>query len=89
MSESCRLTETITAVMMRIMIPVASPRRYAPTTVAAFEVDLPSSFSCSGADVGLGCGSGVQETNSGCSLTVNRYHCTGTGCSVLKHADQS
>ena len=83
--QACR---TITAVMMRIMIPVASPPRYAPTTVAAFEVDLPSSSSsCSGADVGLGCVSGVQETNS--SLTVNRYHCTGTGCSVLKHADQS
>ena len=52
---------TMTAAMMRIMIPVASPPKYAPTSAAAFEVGV-SIISCnSGVDVGLGCDSSVQE----------------------------
>ena len=48
-------------VMMRIIIPVTSPPRYAPTSVATFDVGLSSSTCNSGVEVGLGCGSGVQE----------------------------
>ena len=49
---------TMTAAMMRIMIPVASPPKYAPTSADVFV----SIISCnSGVEVGLGCGSGVQE----------------------------
>ena len=42
----------INSAMMSIIIPVTSPPRNVPTSVAAFEV---------GVDVGLGCVSGVQE----------------------------
>ena len=46
---------TMTAAMMRIMILVTSPPKYAPTSAAALS-------SCnSDVAVGLGCGSGVQE----------------------------
>ena len=52
---------TMTVAMMRIIIPVTSPPKYAPTSAAAFEVGV-SIISCgSGVAVGLGCGSGVQE----------------------------
>ena len=60
---------TMTAAMMRIIIPVTSPPRYAPTTVAVFEVGLPSSSSCSGIDVGLGCDSGI-DVGLGCGSGV-------------------
>ena len=52
----------ITAAMMRIITPVASPPRNIPTSVAAFEAGGSLTSACgSGVDVGLGCGSGVQE----------------------------
>ena len=51
----------MTAVMMRIIIPVTSPPRNTPTSAAVFEVGI-SIISCgSGVKVGLGCGSGMQE----------------------------
>ena len=56
--------QTMTAVMMRTIIPVTSPPRYAPTSAAVFEVGV-SITSCNsgvGVDVGLGCSSGVQHT---------------------------
>ena len=53
--------QTMTAVMMRIIIPVTSPPRYAPTSAAAFEVGVSSSTCNSGVEVGLGCGSGTQK----------------------------
>ena len=53
--------QTMTAVMMRIIIPVTSPPRYAPTSAATFDVGLSSSTSNLGVAVGLGRDSGVQE----------------------------
>ena len=52
----------MTAVMMRIMIPVTSPPRNAPTSVAVLDVGG-SLVSCGpGVQVGLGCGSDVDVT---------------------------
>ena len=51
----------MTAVMMRIIVPVTSPPRNAPTSVAAFDVRGSITGCNSGVDVGLGCVSGVQE----------------------------
>ena len=43
-------------------MPVASPPRNVPTSVAAFEAGGSLTSACgSGVDVGLGCGSGAQE----------------------------
>ena len=51
----------MTAVMMRIMIPVTSPPRHAPTSATVLKVGG-SFVSCGpGVEVGLGCGSVVQE----------------------------
>ena len=44
----------MTVAMMRIMIPVASPPRYAPTSAAAFDVSGSLSSGGTGVDVGLG-----------------------------------
>ena len=52
---------TISAAVMRMIIPVTSPPRYAPTSAAAFEVGGSITSCSSGVAVGLGCGSGVQE----------------------------
>ena len=51
----------MTATTIRIIIPVASPPRNAPTSVAVFEAGGSIASSCCGVEVGLGCGSGVQE----------------------------
>ena len=51
---------TMTAVMMRIIVPVASPPRNTPTSVAAFDVSGSITSCNSGVDVGLDCGSGMQ-----------------------------
>ena len=51
---------TMTAVMVRKIVPVASPPRNAPTSVAAFDV-IGSITSCnSSVDVGVGCDSAAQ-----------------------------
>ena len=47
-----RTYQMINSAMMSIIIPVTSPPRNVPTSVAAFVV---------GVNVGLGCVSGVQE----------------------------
>ena len=53
-SKSCiQSHQTMTVAMMRIMIPVASPPRYVPTSAAAFDV------SCSLASGGTGVGNGL------------------------------
>ena len=52
---------TMTAAMMRIITPLTSPPRYAPTSAAAFEVGGSITSCGSGVEAGLGCGSGVQE----------------------------
>ena len=52
---------TMTAVMMRIIIPATSPPRNTPTSAAVFEVGVSIISWGSGVEVGLGCGSGVQE----------------------------
>ena len=63
--------QVITAIMI---ITVVSPPRYAPTSIAVFEVCLP--YSCwSGINSGLGCGSGV-EVGPGCGSGVE----VGPGC---------
>ena len=67
--------QTMSAVIMRITIPVTSPPKYVPTSVAVFEVDLPSSC-CSGADIGLGCNSGT-DIELGCNSGVE---VVGLGC---------
>ena len=51
----------MTAAMMRIIIPVKSPPRNAPASVAAFDVSGSITSCNSGVDVGLGCGFGMQE----------------------------
>ena len=52
---------TMTAAMIKIIIPTTSPPRNTPTSAAVFEVGV-SIISCGfGVEVGLGCGSGVQE----------------------------
>ena len=51
--------QTMTAAMMRIMIPVASPPRYAPTSAAAFDVSGSLSSGGTGVGVGLGSRSGM------------------------------
>ena len=58
---------TMIAVMMRIIIPVASPPMNAPVSVAAFDVSGSITSCNSGVglglgdvDVGLDCGSGMQ-----------------------------
>ena len=62
---------TITAAMMRIIIPVTSPPRYTPTSIAVFDVSGSLASCCSGAMVGLGsstCDSGVQIAGLGFSI---------------------
>ena len=53
--------QTMNAAMMMVIIPVTSPPKYAPTSAAAFEVGVSITSCNSGVDVGLGCGSVVQE----------------------------
>ena len=49
--------------MMRIMIPVTSPPRYAPTSAAVFDVS--GSLPSGGSGVGVGLGSGGLGSRSG------------------------
>ena len=55
--------QTTTAAMMRIMIPVTSPPRYAPTSAAVFDVS--GSLPSGGSGVGVGLGSGGLGSRSG------------------------
>ena len=73
----------MTAAMMRIMIPVASPPKYTPTSIAIFDVSGSLASCGSGAVVGLGCSAcgfgvmvgcgsptGIAGTTVGCNSST-------------------
>ena len=72
----------MTAAVMQIMIPVASPPRNAPTSAAIFEVSGSLASCGSGAVVGVGCstgGSGIEVVGLG-SSTCGSGVGVGLGC---------
>ena len=81
----------MTAAMMQIRIPVASPPRNAPTSVAAFGVSGSLASRCPGAMVGLGlstCGSEATVgpnsfTRVSCAMVVCGFSTGSSGIEVV------
>ena len=70
MVDSSQAHHLMTAAMMQIMIPVASPPRNAPTSAVIFDVSGSLASRGSGAVVGVGCSTGSSEATVGrCSST--------------------
>ena len=62
--------QTMTAVMMRTMIPVASPPKYTPTSIAIFDVSGSLASCGSGAMVGLASSTGSSGAMVGCGCST-------------------
>ena len=71
MVDNSQAHHLMTAAMIQIMIPVASPPRNTPTSAAIFDVSGSLASRGSGATVGLGCTTGSSEA------TVGRGFSTG------------
>ena len=84
MVDNSQAHHLMTAAMIQIMIPVASPPRNAPTSAAIFDVSGSLASCGSGATVGLGCNTGSSEATvgrgssaCGSEATVERGFSTG------------
>ena len=78
MVDNSQAHHLMTAAMIQIMIPVASPPRNTPTSAAIFDVILDVSGSLasrgSGAVVGLGCTTGSSEATVGRGSSQEGLH---------------
>ena len=75
--------QTMTAAVMQITIPVTSPPRYTPTSIATFDVSCSLASCGSGATVGFGCSTGSSGATVGRGCSTGSLGATvGLGCST-------